>query len=63
MPRHLTLADIGRGMSRHRRPRRRWPRPVVIGLVLAASVGFSVREQGGADSIVIPEEPPPLQER
>jgi len=39
MPRHLTLADIGRGMSRHRRPRRRWPRPVVIGLVPVLLVG------------------------
>jgi len=34
MPRHVTLADIGRGVSRHRARRSRW-RPAVIVIVVA----------------------------
>jgi Ca-activated chloride channel family protein len=35
MPRHLTLADIGRGASRHRAARRRWRVWAAVGVVLA----------------------------
>ena len=40
-----------------------WLSLMVIALVLAASVGFSLRVETAPDSISIPEEPPPPQER
>jgi tellurite resistance protein TerC len=40
-----------------------WLSLLVIALVLAASIGFSLRAPRGPDSISIPEEPPPPQER
>jgi len=43
MPRHLTLADIGRGASRHRAPRSRWLLPLTgLLLVLALTAGAAV---------------------
>jgi Ca-activated chloride channel family protein len=39
MPRHLTLADIGRGMSRHRAPRGRWVLPLTAALVVLVLTG------------------------
>jgi len=42
MPRHLTLADIGRGMSRHRRRRNPWVAPAVVTLVPVLLAGAAV---------------------
>ena len=42
MPRHLTLADIGRGASRHRRPRSRWAVPAVTAAVSLLVAGGAV---------------------
>jgi Ca-activated chloride channel homolog len=39
MPRHLTLADIGRGVSRHRAPRSRWFVPLTAALTIVALSG------------------------
>ena len=40
-----------------------WLSLMVITLVLVASVGFSLKSSAAADTISIPEEPPPLDER
>jgi tellurite resistance protein TerC len=40
-----------------------WLSLMVIALVLAASVGFSLRVETAPDTISIPEDPPPPQER
>ncbi len=60
----IILAFVGMKMLLHRWyviPT--WLSLLVIALVLAASVGFSVRSTRNADTIEVPEEPPPLQER
>jgi tellurite resistance protein TerC len=60
----IILAFVGMKMLIHRWyviPT--WLSLLVIALVLAASVGFSVRASRVTDTIEIPEQPPPPQER
>jgi tellurite resistance protein TerC len=60
----VILAFVGIKMIIHRwYPIPTWLSLLVIALVLAASIGFSVRSTRGADRIEVPEEMPPPQER
>ena len=61
----IILAFVGIKMIIHRLVRHipTWLSLLVIALVLLASVGFSLRADPRADTIAIPEELPPPDER
>ena len=60
----IILAFVGIKMIIHDwYPIPTWLSLLVIALVLAASVGFSLRRSTEADTIEIPEDPPPPDER